>query len=287
MTPFNKPLNSLIRDHKLPEFVQTTHIPKIIHQTYLDKNLPDEFAQNVERLRALNPGWEHRLYDNEDIQKFISDKYGKNVLRYYNRINPGYGAGKADFFRYLVMYAEGGVYLDIKSAFERPIDDCLQPDEKFLLVQWQNKEGGEQDTWGLHQELSHIEHGEYQQWHIVCIAGHPFLRRVIDAVMTNIDLYKPWKHGSSAYGLYRLTGPIAYTLAIHPVLDQYPHRLIRNEQTVHLVYRAAAGNHKKISANHYSQRTDSIIIVKGADRLLAYLYAGAKSFYRKAFRQVR
>ncbi len=38
---------------------------------------------------------------------------------------PRYGVVLADIFRYLVIYNEGGVYLDIKSTVNRPLDEII------------------------------------------------------------------------------------------------------------------------------------------------------------------
>src|SRR5665213_1678332 len=99
-------------------------IPRIIHQTVPDKNnMRPEFRDNVSRLQSLNKNWEHRLYDDQEIRDFIVDSYGSETIDYYERINPLYGAARADFFRYLLLYKFGGVYLDIKSTASKSLDD--------------------------------------------------------------------------------------------------------------------------------------------------------------------
>jgi len=57
----------------------------------------------------MNPGWRHVLHDNAEIQQHIATHFGSDVLEAYNSINPLYGAARADFFRYLLMYQDGGV----------------------------------------------------------------------------------------------------------------------------------------------------------------------------------
>ena len=64
--------------------------------------------------------------DDADINEYIGRAYGERLLGEFNRISPSYGATRADFFRYLLLYREGGVYLDIKSSMERPLDEVLQ-----------------------------------------------------------------------------------------------------------------------------------------------------------------
>ena len=80
-------------------------IPKIIHQTIQDKdNIHSEFILNINSLKDRNKEFIHRLYDDEDIIEFIKKNYSNNILNYYQQINPIYGAARADFFRYLLLY---------------------------------------------------------------------------------------------------------------------------------------------------------------------------------------
>ncbi len=166
-------------------------IPKNIHQTFYTKVLPSEIEKNVVNIRTLNPGWEYRLYDDDDIVEFIKNNYEPFVLGYYNRINPEYGAARADLFRYLLMHKYGGVYLDIKSAPTKPLDTVLMPDDRYLLSHWRNGKGERFEGAGLHPELHNIPGGEFQQWHIVAAPGHPFLKAVIKKVLRNIDRVQP------------------------------------------------------------------------------------------------
>jgi len=118
-------------------------IPKIIHQTIRSKAaLHPAFQENIEYLKRVNPGWEHRLYDDDDCRLFILQVYGQNYLDTFNRIDSAYGAAKADFFRYLLMYECGGVYLDIKSRTRLPLSQVLAEDDRYILSYWDNAPGG-------------------------------------------------------------------------------------------------------------------------------------------------
>ena len=128
-------------------------IPKVIYQTYTTKDLPLLLRENVARLKEINPDYHHELYDDTDIEWFIASRYGSDMLRTYRRINPRYGAARADLFRYLLIYKCGGVYLDIKSRTTRPLDEVLHPDDELLLSHWSNQPGEDYAGWGLHDEL--------------------------------------------------------------------------------------------------------------------------------------
>lgn len=206
----------------LPVFERGKCIPRLLHQTYKSKIIEDAaLKSNIEHLKTLNPLWRHTLYDDDDIEEFILRDYGKEIYAYYQRIDPCYGAAKADFFRYLLMYKCGGVYLDIKSSCDLPLDDVLLPDEQYILAHWDNLEGGMYEDHGRHPGLEEVSpQGEYQQWFIVAASGHPFLREVILKVLQSIDNYNPWKVGIGLYGVLRTTGPILYSLAIYDLIKR-------------------------------------------------------------------
>ena len=240
-------------------------IPKLLHQTLKSASQVHPILQeNIDHLRSLNPTWEYRLYDDADIRKFISAHYSTNVLRYYEQLNPIYGPARADFFRYLLMYTFGGVYLDIKSTLSRPLDDVIAGDE-YLLSHWNNKSGQRYQGWGLHAGLG--ADGELQQWHLVAPPEHPFLKAAILAVMWNIDNYHPYLHGTGKMGVLRVTGPIAYTLAIRPIQDSHPHQLVDIE-ALGFVYSVTGGpgrelSHEALFPHHYKHSRDGQPIVRG------------------------
>ncbi|KQO54247.1 hypothetical protein ASF14_20145 [Sphingomonas sp. Leaf257] len=246
-------------EKRLAGVVRTGAIPRILHQTYPNKMLPEPLAGNVVTLRARNPDWDYRLYDDTDIERFIAEEYGPSVLERYLRISPSYGAARADLFRYLLIYRFGGLYLDIKSTADRPLSDVFGPADHFVISQWDNAPGREHEIWGLHPDLSHVPGGEFQQWFIASAPGHPFLRAAIERVLRNIDRYNPFRDGVGLE-VVRVTGPIAYTFAIEPLLDRHPHRRVTSEAALGLRYSVMAYHaHHAHFRGHYSQRMTPIV----------------------------
>lgn len=195
-------------------------IPKIIHQTAKNIN-NDDLKNNVENIKEKNPNWDYIFYNNEDMETFIKNNYEYEVLKSYNQINPKYGAARADFFRYLLMYKLGGVYLDIKSNITKPLD-IITKNQSYILSHWDNRNLEEHANWGLYYNdflkgghfLDDFKRGEFQQWQISCIPEHPFLKQIIKKVMHKIQYYNPEKEGVGLMGVIRTTGPIVYTLGI-------------------------------------------------------------------------
>lgn len=242
-------------------------IPKIIHQTYKTKELPDQIALIVTELRQKNPDWEYRFYDDEEVLSYIKAHDDGRLLDAYNRINPVYGAAKADLFRYLVLYHEGGVYLDIKSTCIYPLSEVLNDDDTFIVTQWQNEESQTEQGAGLYnclvKELG-IQNGEYQQWFIVCEKHSPIMKHVLNSVIGNILNYRAWHYGFHSYGkrgVLFVTGPVAYTKAIYEMQDKYPIRFERFDKDIGFLYSALENNtaHTKVLKGHYASRKNHVI----------------------------
>lgn len=259
-------LNTPPTKEVVPELPAGIRIPRIIHQigvypAFKDGRLPQLLEENIDRLRAMNPGWEYRFYDDNDIADFVRQYYPPEVWNYYQRIDSRYGAARADLFRYLLMYKVGGVYLDIKSSTVRPLDELIQPDDQFILSQWQTADE-QYAAWGQLHDLRDVPGGEYQQWHIVCAPGHPFLKAVIEQVLANIDKYDPYLHQTGKNGVLRLTGPAPYTIAIGRILARHPYRFFKSHDQLgfdYSVYSRTHQNHEHAFKDHYKLQTASIV----------------------------
>ncbi len=200
-------------------------IPKLIHQTLKSRRmLTEPYIVNLERMRALNPDWTISVYEDEECLEFIRMYFDRDMVRTYRAINPHYGAARADLFRYLLLYRCGGVYLDIKSSATIRLDAVLQQDDHYLLSHWDNGHGRPFEGWGVHAETPYP--GEFQQWHIVAAPRHPFLEHVARCVQRNIHDYDASRHGTGKRAVLRMTGPIAYTRAIRPLLADARARLV-------------------------------------------------------------
>ena len=87
-------------------------VPKIIYQTWPTKNLTNNMAWVVNRLRSTHSDFKYHLFDDNDCRDFIKEHFGMETLWAFDRLIPG--AFKADLWRYCAMYITGGIYLDIK-----------------------------------------------------------------------------------------------------------------------------------------------------------------------------
>ena len=95
-----------------------TMIPRIIHQTWKTKTLPAWGEVPVQTWRDVNPSFEHRLYDDADMARVVKAHYPA-IWPHYQRLLP---IQKADVFRYVALWAFGGVYADIDVTALEPVD---------------------------------------------------------------------------------------------------------------------------------------------------------------------
>lgn len=94
-------------------------IPKIIHQTYKNNNLPKTYKLCQDEIKKLHPDFEYRFYTDEDIDNFIK----KYFPEYYKRFNElPRMIMKIDMFRYFLMYKYGGLYADMDYLMFKPFD---------------------------------------------------------------------------------------------------------------------------------------------------------------------
>jgi len=231
-------------------------IPQTIHQIFLSDQAPAPcITRNIAKLKALNPGWQHVLHTRDSTDTYIKTHFAPEVLDAYRSINPLYGAARADCVRYLVIHREGGVYLDIKSGADRPLDQIIHPDDELLLSRWKNQVGEKFEGWGNHPDDGIAS--EYQSWHIIARAGHPSIESVWRAVLNNIQNYSMRKQGVGKFGVLRTTGPLAYTKALLRSLHGQPHRIFDSDASG-LVYSAlefdpGQRSHKDLFKQHYTR----------------------------------
>ena len=167
-------------------------IPKTVYQTWYDKNIPYVAKNNIKKMKKLNPDYKFILYDDSDILEFITKNYDDRILSAYKKLT--IGASKADFFRYLILYKKGGIYLDLDSVILKNLDELIKDKEAVI-----SREGNEP---------------YFCQWFLVFCKDHPILKEVIDITVNNI-LEEKIKSG-----IFYLTGPGGpYTKGINKIVN--------------------------------------------------------------------
>lgn len=97
-------------------------IPRIIHQTWKSDRPPTPFRSHVESWRRHHPGWDHRFYDDAACRRLVAEGF-PDILDLYDRCP--HGVQRADIFRYLVVWREGGLYADMDVECVRSVEPLL------------------------------------------------------------------------------------------------------------------------------------------------------------------
>lgn len=124
--PLRRAIQHVLTDDRPP-------IPKIIHQIWLDKKNPsrgipqnymtDQLVLGVQR---VNPNFEHRVHTMEHVDALF-DKHEDTLGRYRHFFHHVIHEHieKCDFFRYMVLWDAGGVYMDLDVECLKPLDDLI------------------------------------------------------------------------------------------------------------------------------------------------------------------
>lgn len=159
-----------------------------------DKAFPQKYQRFQSGWETKNPGYKHYVVTDEQCDLMINDLYAgvPDVKKAWNLMPKS--ILKADFFRYLILYARGGVYSDIDTTVLKPIDTWLSANESVY---------GQPNTAGLVVGIEadpdrpdwaewYARRIQFCQWTIQAKKGHPQLRELI-AKITDITLTREKK----------------------------------------------------------------------------------------------
>ncbi len=94
-------------------------IPKIIHQTYKNHNLPETYKMCQTEIKRLHPDFEYRFYTDVDMDRLMKTEFPE----YYDKFNElSRMIMKIDMFRYFLMYKYGGLYADMDYLMFKSFD---------------------------------------------------------------------------------------------------------------------------------------------------------------------
>ena len=194
-------------------------IPKIIHQTFKTRGVPENIAQAIYAWINHNLDYEYRYYDDHDQREYIRSHFDERTLAAYDSLIPG--AYKADLWRYCVIYREGGVYIDVKMGPLVSLSQIIPSDTDLVIVN---------DT----------HDGTLYNAFFAATAKHPAILKTIDVVVNRV-LQK-----DLGYHILYPTGPMAMGFAILPMYGWSNHAVNGshniNEKEVVQVYSHVSKN---------------------------------------------
>lgn len=200
-------------------------IPRIIHQTYFEDLTMDKYPQLVRLQNTWKAsGWEYRFYNDDSARQYIETNYPPRFVSAFDALLPG--AYKADFFRYLVLFQEGGIYVDVDVMLNTNLDTFLIPDLAFFAPL---------------DAVGSFADEQFCLWNglLGSAPAHPILAKVIEWMvnlvfkradmydmertvceLSGVDYIENWKVRTEP--LLMLSGPCALGLALNNAVGNEP-----------------------------------------------------------------
>ncbi len=163
-------------------------IPRIIWQTNFSNKCTYPLWQNYLRNRRNSRDFEHRYVSTEERESYIRKYAPERVVKAYMRLTDG--AAQADLWRLIVLYYEGGVYIDFDGTLVRPLSDILGSRKHFFI--WDRK--------------------RTSNYFFAAEAKSPIIKRCIDIAVECIEKYNV-ENGQS---VFFTTGPSVLEAVLDP-----------------------------------------------------------------------
>ena len=242
---FNKTYNTLDKfNNNSNNFI----IPKILHQTYSSwENLPNDIKTIINENNNLNNNWKYKFYNNNEIDSYIKKNESDYVYKAFKKINPKFGASIADFFRYIILYHEGGVYMDVKCKCTTPFDKWVNS-QKLQFSFWIDN-NNYSDCNQYHKcKLTNTKRREITQMALVFPKNHKLMRLVIDQMVNDIYNYKETQLLISDKVLYT-TGPWLFTKVVTKYMCNNLNNIKIYDKQFYNNYIIADGTYGKFTEN--------------------------------------
>lgn len=173
----------------------------------------------------MNPTWEYNFYDLNAIDNYIKQHESDNVYKAFKKINPKFGAAITDMFRYIVMYHEGCVYMDIKSKTNIPLDEWVHTqklnistfgDYNYYNDKLINKKYYKKCDKDIKYDLA--------QFILIFPKKYPILRILIDEIVKKIESFEDnyllkliiGNKYYNGYNIFKTTGPYIFNKIFGP-----------------------------------------------------------------------
>lgn len=107
----------------------TASIPRIIHQTWRDSEVPEKWLEFQRSWRRHHPEWEYRFWTDLELRRLIQESYPWFLSIYDNYPE---AIQRVDAARCFLMHRIGGVYADLDFECLRPMGPLLDRRELVL-----------------------------------------------------------------------------------------------------------------------------------------------------------
>jgi mannosyltransferase OCH1-like enzyme len=185
-------------------------IPRLIHQTWRDTDLPAPFARLAETWRRHHPGWQWRLWTDEDNRAFVADRCPAMLALYDNY---PHSIQRVDMVRYLILHVHGGFFVDLDFEALRPLDPHLASDCVLGAEPAENCAAH-----GMAEIISNA--------FMAARPGHPFLQAVIGALP---EAFRQAQALDRNRAILETTGPFHLTRCLRAYVGADPVTILPSE----------------------------------------------------------
>lgn len=239
-------------------------IPKCIKPSIL----PD----TLQRMKEINLNWTFHLQDCNEQEAFMNTYYANtSILAAFNLINPILRSPKTDIYRFSILYAMGGMYLDYDAHVMIPLDSFILHNDSLLLSQQRGQaysnlynESHYLSTTGMISTDVFPLFNTLVQWMIVSKPRNPIILRALENL---VDLIKREYIKSSAIiyqmkddllmQIFLTVGPMMFTATCREIFLSDNITTIEEKASVRFYKKA---EFKEIGAVHQMTRTYATVI---------------------------
>ena len=97
-----------------------------------ENQIPSIMKENIDFVRQQNLDYNITIYDIEKFIDFLQDK-PTELLDCFNKLNKKCYAMVSDYIRIILLYYNGGVYMDVKSRPKQPLSTFLTEDKAYIF----------------------------------------------------------------------------------------------------------------------------------------------------------
>lgn len=105
-------------------------VPRLIHQMWGDRQIPEPYASYHRKIRDLNPGCELVLWTDASIAEFVETRFPERLDAF--RALP-LDVHRWDLFRYMLLHELGGLYVDMDIEPTRPFTELFNGGVELTL----------------------------------------------------------------------------------------------------------------------------------------------------------
>ncbi|ODV94109.1 hypothetical protein PACTADRAFT_50990 [Pachysolen tannophilus NRRL Y-2460] len=170
---------------------QNKKFPAYIWQSWKyglnDERFGEKFKEGETQWALKNPGFVHELFNDDTASAIIHYLYMQipDVVKAYELL-PDIIL-KMDFFRYLILFAKGGVYADVDTLPLQPVPNWIPenvaPSEIGMIIGISSDP--DSPDWRQH----YARRLQFANWVLQSKPGHPILREIV-AKVTELTLKK-------------------------------------------------------------------------------------------------